>query len=241
MTCPLLGPWVCRLSLKHCVIPYSFPSWLPGFILSATFSCVLNWLWSRISSKFLVSLLFLVFAMISHWMEFTHQSSLVPSNMSPLLCACCTLSAPGCLLWGLPVNQLAFIVTRVIQASLQGLKSSTKFKPLNLKSSVFPTKNQVSIIGLPRPSDRCTKSLLSYGLDSNLVIKFLVCPMLGLVCCSRIFQGHIQNQCIHMCVCIYIYIHIYVCTNICYITYLDHQSLGTKTKTRIQFKFKFSL
>ena len=121
-------------------------------------------------------------------------------------------SAPGCLLGGLPVNQLAFLVTRVIQASLQGLKSSAKFKPLNLKSSVFPTKNQVSIIGLPRPGDRCTKSLLSYGLDSNLVIKFLVCPMLGLVCCSRIFQGHIQNWCIHMCVYIYIYIHIYMCT-----------------------------
>lgn len=70
------------------------------------------------------------------------------------------------------MNQLAVIATGVIRASLQGSKSSAKCKPLNLKNSVFPTKNQVSVIGLPRPSDTGTKSLLSYGLDSNLVIKF---------------------------------------------------------------------
>lgn len=66
----------------------------------------------------------------------------------------------------------AVIVTRVIRASLQGSKSFAKLKPLNLKNSVFPTKNQVSIIGLPRLSDRCKKSLSSYGLDSNLIIQF---------------------------------------------------------------------
>lgn len=161
------GPWVCP-PLPHCVIPYSFPRWLPGFILTATYSCVSHWLWSHISSKFLVFSLFLVFAMISHWMEF----NLVSSKASPALCAYCPLSALECLLCGLPMNQLAVIVTRVIQASLQGSKSFAKLKPLNLKNSVFPTKNQVSIIGLPRLSDRCKKSLSSYGLDSNLVIKF---------------------------------------------------------------------
>ena len=47
--------------------------------------------------------------------------------------------------------------------------------------------------------------------------------------------------CVCVCVCVYIYKITYMCTNICYIKYLDRQSLGTKTNTRIQFKFKFSL
>lgn len=141
MPFPLLGPGVCP-PLPQTLCDTLLVSLLPGLhsycYLLLCISLTLVSRFKQVSVFFFFSL-FLVFSMISHWMEFTHQSSLVSSNASPAFCAYCPLSALECLRWGLPMNQLAVIATGVIRQVSRAQRALTNASHW-IWRIIFPTK-----------------------------------------------------------------------------------------------------